>query len=420
MKKQVVPSEYSGIIAIPSSKSDGQRALLAAALAKGTSRLKNVGPSADEQSMLQAIRSLGAQIGDVGENTLEITGIAEFPTEIYLNLNESGLGSRLMTAVLAAHRGHFTLDGSGSLKERPMSFWVETLPQFGAKCEASAGKLPLKITGPMQGNTVQIDGSLSSQFLSGLLMALPLIPTESRLLVKGLNSTPYVQMTLDTLAKFGIAVSHQQYEQFVIAGNQHYLSTDYTVEGDWSSASYWLVAAALGQDIAVTGLSLASLQADKYLLQVFEKAQCILEFKGESIHVNGENRVPFEVDATHCPDLFPALVCLAAFTPGISTIHGLTRLKHKESDRGQTLQSEFGKLGIEIVLTGNVMHVHGQVHVSGGEVSAHNDHRIAMCLAIAGMFTESAVVIDGAEAVEKSYPAFWQDLAGLELNDFED
>jgi 3-phosphoshikimate 1-carboxyvinyltransferase len=420
MKKQVVPSEYSGTVRVPSSKSDGQRALLAAALAKGTSVLTNVGESADERAMLAAIQLLGANVSVSVDQAMSVEGITTFPMEISLNLGESGLGARLMAAVLAAHAGNFILDGSGSLKERPMDFWVDTLPKLGAGCMATKGKLPLVIAGPMKGGEAEIDGSLSSQFLSGLLMALPLVAGESRLQVRGLNSTPYVQMTLDTLAKFGIAVSHHNYETFVIPGNQHYLSTDYTVEGDWSAASYWLVAAALGQEIVVTGLSLASLQADKYLLKVFEQAQCILEFRGEGIHVNGENRIPFEADATHCPDLFPALVCLAAFTPGISKVEGLSRLTHKESDRGLTLQSEFGKLGVEIVLKGNAMHIHGQKHVNGGSVFSHNDHRIAMCLAIAGMFAESAVEIDGAEAVAKSYPAFWNDLDSLELNDFED
>jgi 3-phosphoshikimate 1-carboxyvinyltransferase len=420
MKKQVVPSEYSGTVRVPSSKSDGQRAVLAAALAKGISVLTNVGQSADEQAMLEAVQMLGANVTTSGEHTMSVEGMAAFPSEMSLNLGESGLGARLMAAVLAAHAGNFILDGSGSLKERPMDFWVDNLPKLGAGCMAAKGKLPLVISGPMKGGAAEIDGSLSSQFLSGLLMALPLVTTESRLQVRGLNSTPYVQMTLDTLAKFGISVSHHAYEQFVIPGNQHYLSTDYTVEGDWSAASYWLVAAALGQEIVVTGLSLASLQADKHLLKVFEQAQCILEFRGNGMHVNGENRMPFETDATHCPDLFPALACLAAFTPGVSKIDGLSRLKHKESNRGLTLQSEFGKLGVEIVLDGNTMYIHGQTHVNGGSVFSHNDHRIAMCLAIAGMFAESAVEIDGAEAVAKSYPAFWDDLDSLELNDFED
>lgn len=415
MQKIIHPQPYTGTIHIPSSKSDGQRALLAAALAKGESVLHNAGNSKDEKAVLETIQLLGATVERLGDRQLKIKGIQHFPSEAQLDLHESGLGIRLVTSICAAHEGKFTITGSGSLAQRPMHFFEETLPQLGVKIQSAGGFIPLEIEGPMQGSEVVLDGSLSSQYLSGLLMALPLLKTESRLEVQDLKSIPYVQMTLNTLAQFGIDIQHYGFEQFVISGNQKYLSTEYTIEGDWSSASYWLVASALGQQISVSGLSLTSLQADKAILEVFEKANCMLEFHEDSIQVNGENRQPFVFDATHCPDLFPALVTFASLCDGRSDIKGVHRLAHKESNRGEVLKAEFEKLGVNIVLNDDVMHIYGKTSIEGGKVSANNDHRIAMCLAIAGMFADAPVEIDGAESVEKSYLDFWGDLANLQV-----
>jgi 3-phosphoshikimate 1-carboxyvinyltransferase len=241
------------------------------------------------------------------------------------------------------------------------------------------------------------------------------LQTESRLTVHELKSIPYVQMTLNTLAQFGISIQHHQFEQFVVAGNQRYIATNYLIEGDWSAASYWLVAAALGQSIVVEGLSLQSLQADKSILTAFENANCAVLYTENGISIDGRNRIPFQFDATHCPDLFPALVTFAALCEGRSDIQGLKRLKHKESDRGEALQTEFEKLGVQLVLdeTTDTIHVYGKKTIEGATVGSHNDHRIAMCLAIAGMFADAAVEIEGAEAVAKSYPRFWDDLQSL-------
>lgn len=416
MKKHIHPNSYSGTIHIPSSKSDGQRALLAAALAKGESFLHNAGNSNDETAMQEAIQVLGAKVEMLEERELKITGIERFPENAELDMHESGLGIRLITSVCAAHKGEFTLTGSGSLRKRPMDFFEKTLPEFGVEIKTTNGFVPFSLTGPMQGSQVILDGSQSSQYLSGLLMALPLLSTESRLEVQNLKSVPYVQMTLNTLAQFGIDIRHANFEQFVIAENQHYLATEYTIEGDWSSASYWLVASALGQEIAVSGLSLQSLQADKAILHAFENANCVVEFDGDNVSIDGTERTPFVFDATHCPDLFPALVTLASLCDGRSDIKGVHRLLHKESNRGEVLKAEFEKLGVNIVLNDDTMHIYGKTSIEGGTVSANNDHRIAMCLAIAGMFADTAVEIDEAESVAKSYLDFWSDLEKLQVH----
>ncbi len=413
MKKVIQPGKRFGTIAIPASKSDGQRALLAAALSKGESKLINLGESKDELAMLSAIKNLGAKVKQLDESTFVVKGIQTFPKEAELNMGESGLGIRLITSVCAAHQGVYMIYGKGSLEKRPLTFFEDTLPLFNACISSNAGLIPLEIIGPMRGSSVELDGSQSSQYISGMMMALPLLKEDSRIHVTNLNSLPYLQMTLDTLNKFGIEVSHQNYEDFIVRGNQNYIPTTYSIESDWSSASYWLVASALGYNIQLTGLSMTSLQADKNILEAFEAANCLVEFRENKIRINGKNRKPFKFDATHCPDLFPALATFASLCDGKSEIKGVSRLTHKESNRGIVLHEEFANIGVVIILDGDIMHIHGKNSIEGGKVNSHNDHRIAMCFAIAGLFSDDEIEINGAEAVAKSYPTFWVDLEGL-------
>jgi len=412
MLQQVYPGKYNLNIQVPASKSDGQRALLAAALAKGTSYIHQLGNSKDELAMLRCIEQLGAKTS-WNEEVLEVEGLSRFPNEIALNCGESGLTSRLLIAVCAMYPGNFSISGEGSLLQRSMDFYVDLFNEQQLTFTFSENNtLPLHVRGGIKAGEIVVDGSQSSQYISGLLMGLPLLASDSVLVVENGVSLPYIQMTLNTLTSFGILVKQLE-NRYYIQGNQTYQPTTYTVEGDWSSASYWLVASALGQDIQVKGLSLESLQADKAILDAFEKANCIVENTENGIQIHGTQRKSFEFDATHCPDLFPALATFASLIPGISNIKGVHRLQNKESDRGKVLQTEFKKLGVRIDLKDDVMHIHGQSSISGGTISANNDHRIAMCFGILGMFTESPVFIEGAEAVAKSYPDFWEEVINV-------
>jgi len=412
MEKTVDPSPRTGKIAIPASKSDGQRAYLAAGLANGTSVISGAGSSDDERAMLSAIQTLGARIDRSGDDLI-IEGIPRFPATAIISAGESGLGIRLLGMVCAAHPGYFTLTGTGSLVSRPMDFFEKVVPEFGGTCSAEHGTLPLRIQQPMKGGEVEVDGSLSSQFISGLLMALPLTETNSILVVNDLKSSPYVEMTLQTLKAFGISIAHENLQRFTINGKQRYRPATYRVDADWSSASCWLVASALGHDITVTGLQLSSLQADKALLGFLLAANCKIVRSEAGILVDGSGRSAFSVDATHCPDLFPALATLAAFCKGTSVIRGVPRLEHKESNRALTLQSEFKKLGVKIDLSADDMTIYGTGAIKGGTVHSHRDHRIAMCMAVAGLSAESSITVIDAEAVSKSYPEFWDVLAAL-------
>ena len=409
----IQPKPRKGVISVPPSKSDAQRALLCAALAKGESDIYSVGNSQDEQAMLQAIIDLGACVTPHENGNYTIVGIHEFPKNVAIHAHESGLAARLLIAVCAAGEERITITGSGSLISRTMKFYGDVLPQFGVQLSEFTDHLPITVQGPMTGKKIEIDGSISSQFISGLLLSLPLARGISRLKIKNLVSRPYVDMTLKTLHAFGIEIEKVDKDMYSISGCQQFIPTNYSIEGDWSAASCWLTAAALGADLTIQGLSSSSAQADKQILTALMSAGCSVHVTSEGIRVNGTNKHPFEFDASDCPDLFPALVTLAAYIPGKSILHGAHRLIHKESNRAQALILEFLKLGITIEHLGNALHIHGKSTIKGGEVQAHNDHRIAMSLGICGLFSQDPIVIHGSESVGKSYPRFWEDLDAL-------
>ena len=406
MKQVIRPGLISGTIQIPASKSDSQRAILCAALADGVSVLTGIGTSDDEQAMLKAIVEMGATIKHVSDSGVEITGIKNLPGNTHLSAGESGLGLRLLTCVAASFEQKVILTGKGSLLSRPMSFFDEVLPQFGCTVSTNKGLLPLEVHGPLVGNSIEVDGSVSSQFISGLLMALPRSGKSSALTVIDMKSGPYIEMTMSTLKQFGIGIEKEN-NVFKIGGNQSYKATEYAIEKDWSSASYWLVAAALGHPVAVSGLSMRSLQADKALLGALMNAGCKILFEGQEIRIDGSEIRAFEFDATDCPDLFPALVVLAAKCTGVSLLKGVRRLIHKESNRGIALQTEFGKMGLKIDLEDDLMKVYGTGKLRGAEVYSHHDHRIAMCLGIAASIADGETILLNAYSVSKSYPDFW-------------
>ncbi len=411
MEKDIKGVELSGKVVIPPSKSDGQRAILCAGLSAGKSIIYNVGQSNDELAMIRNIQQFGAKV-EIRENEIEVDGSINFPQNVEFNCGESGLGLRLMTSICSVFEGKHTLTGEGSILNRSQSFFNEEFPKMGLEVESNNGFLPITLNGHLNPGIYKVDGSQSSQYISGLLMALPLLKSDSELIIEDLKSKPYIDMTLSTLASFGIEIRIEG-NKYIIQGNQFYTPTNYKVENDWSSASCWLAAAALGQKIELSGLSISSKQADVAMLDALYAANCNVEFLVDSIRVDGENRRAFTFDATDCPDLFPALVVLALGCSGKSTVKGVRRLKNKESDRGTVLQREFNKLGIKIELLDDEMHIFGGTLLKRADVDSHNDHRIAMCLGITGTLIEEGITIHGAEAVAKSYPSFWDDFNEL-------
>ena len=413
MKKTVHPSPVRGVLNAPASKSYAQRAIAAALLAEGESLLRNLDLCNDTAAALDAAVRLGAAAERADDRTYRIRGGLN-PRSGTLDIGESGLATRLFTPVAALCDRPLTITGHGSILKRPVAMMEGPLKRLGAAVETSDGCLPIRVCGPLQGGETEVDGSLSSQFLTGLLMALPLAPRDSVLRVDRLNSKPYIDMTLDVLGAFGVRVENDRHREFRIPGRQHYRAGTYSVEGDWSGASCLLVAGAVAGNVVVKNLNLFSLQADVAIVSALERAGAgLMAGGGNTYTVTRRELRGFEFDATDCPDLFPALVALAANCAGNTVLRGTRRLTNKESDRAKTLADVFGRLGIRVDISQeDTMVVFGGT-IRGGEISSHNDHRIAMAGAVAALNAEGPVTIEGAEAVEKSYPAFWDDFALL-------
>ena len=281
--------------------------------------------------------------------------------------------------------------------------------------------MPIQIQGPLQPKNITIDGSLSSQFLTGLLMAYGKAATEPVTInVINLKSKPYIDLTLQVMKDFGYEIINNNYESFLISPVNSKLPTEmqYTVEGDWSGGAFLLVAGAIAGNITVSGLDTYSTQADKAILQALVDCGSTISIQEKQIDialpsVGAEGLKPFHFNATDCPDLFPPLVALAAYCNGTSVIEGVSRLAHKESDRGVTLQEEFGKMGIEIILQYDLMLVKGGTGINSATVHSHHDHRIAMACAVAGLKASGEIIIEEAEAINKSYPNFYEHLKQL-------
>ena len=390
----------------PASKSYAQRALFAATLAENPSLLVNLGNSNDVLHIQNIVQQLGAEIEPVSNGIKIHPGKAAIQRK--LDCGESGLGIRLTTSIASTFGGDFEIIGHGSLTERPMSDFETFLPALQVKFKSDNGYLPLTISGKIQGGEVTLDGSMSSQFLSGILMALPLADSDSVITVTNLNSKPYVAMTLSLMSAFGISVKNDRYQTFSIKGNQTYKSPEtYKVESDWSGAAFWIVYGCIANPIMITGLNQKSSQADRAIMLVLEMTGANFQWQNDNLIIQPNNLKPFNFNATDCPDLFPILATLAASIYGTSKIEGIGRLTHKESNRSKAIQEEFSKLGLSIELQEDTMIINGKGKLKSGAVSSRNDHRMAMSLAIAATLTEAGIVISEAESVNKSYPEFW-------------
>jgi 3-phosphoshikimate 1-carboxyvinyltransferase len=285
----------------------------------------------------------------------------------------------------------------------------EPLRDLGVEVSTQKGFLPVKVKGPYSAGFTFVDGSQSSQFLTGLLMSLPLAEEDSEIVVDHLKSTPYVDMTLKLMRDFGVGAKHFDHRIFEVKGQQNYQSRDYYVEGDWSGVAFLLVAGAIGGEVKVTGIDLESAQADIQVLEALEMAGAKLERGEDTVKVSSADLSAFEMDITDCPDLAPPLVCLAANCKGITRLKGAKRLLIKESNRAKTLQEEFEKLGIKIELKEDELLITGG-KVKSGNVYSHRDHRIAMAGAVAAIKADGPVFIEHSECVSKSWPGFFKDL----------
>jgi len=413
----VHPSHINGTLRAPRSKSDMQRATAAALLHNGRTVIKDPGRSNDDLAALEVIQKLGATVLDKGEYiNIESRGVN--PSNNEINCGESGLGVRMFTPIAALSSNELLVAGSGSLLKRPMNFFDDIFPLLGIKIQSNEGKLPMKIHGPLQPSNIEVDGSLSSQFLTGLLMAYAASDASGvTITVNDLKSKPYIDMTLRVIKSFGMKLPLvKNYREFIFENSHHdYSENDitYAVEGDWSGAAFLFVAGAIANEIRVEGMREDSVQADKKILEAIKDAGAKIIYADGVYKITPSILNAFEFDATECPDLFPPLVALAAYCKGITKIKGANRLTHKESNRALTLQDVFGRMGIEIELKDDWMFVHGGSPLQPATVHSHHDHRIAMAAAVAALKATGPIVIEEAEAINKSYPAFYNDVISL-------
>jgi 3-phosphoshikimate 1-carboxyvinyltransferase len=410
MNKTIKKSEISGELVAPTSKSALQRIIVAAMLARGKSIIHYESMCEDALAIAEVAKKLGAKV-NLSEKKIEIDGGLRSPEE-KISVGESGLGLRMLSPILAATGFPFEISGRGSLLNRPVEFVADALRLAGTKAECTNGNLPLKIQGPVSASRILIDGNHGSQLLTGFLMAAPLLDRVVEINVSNLKSKPYIDLTINILKDFGIDIQQTNYEVFSIKKGQNYRPINTTAEGDWSGAAFPLVAAAIAGKICIKGLNPESAQGDKAVLDALYKCGAIVQISDEFITIENNDLKAFDFDATDTPDLFPPLVALAVSCNGKSTIKGVSRLKHKESDRGMSLQQEFAKMGAQIRLEGDVMKIDG-CRLEGTKVFSHHDHRIAMALAVAGMNATGETIIENAEAVGKSWPEFYDQFEAL-------
>lgn len=406
MDLTVYPSQISGVVTASSSKSHMLRAIVAGMLAGGRSVISNPSFCDDAKATLSVAVDLGAEV-KVEKNRVIISGGFD-PVKNTLNCGESGLGLRMFSAVAALSGKEITLVGQGTLKSRSVAMIEKPLTDLGVRVTSKQGKLPVSVCGPLTGGKTIVDGSLSSQFLTGLLMALPLAEKDSELIVNNLKSRFYIDLTLKVLKDFGIEISNNGYKHFIIPGGQVFIPREYEIEGDWSGAAFLLVAGAIGGEVEIRNLDINSSQADRRILDVLEQFGARINKSNNVIQVTKAEMKPFNFDATDSPDLFPPLVVLASHAKGKSRIKGVSRLTGKESNRAEALVEEFTKVGIKIKTDGDDMIIHGG-GVTGGTINSRNDHRIAMAAAISGVGAGGNINIQGYECINKSYPDFFID-----------
>jgi 3-phosphoshikimate 1-carboxyvinyltransferase len=402
-----------------------QRACALALLSDGETTILNPGKSNDDRAAIDIIQKLGATVAiNTSASSVEELKIKNENAATIahtLNCGESGLGLRMFAPIAALSSNEIIITGEGSLLKRPMHFFDEIFPQLGVSVQSNNGYLPIKIKGPLRPIDIMIDGSLSSQFLTGLLMAYGKAATKPvTITVQNLKSKPYIDLTLQMMKQLGYEVVNNNYESFTIKPQTaNHKPQTYTVEGDWSGAAFLLVAAAIAGHVTISGLDIHSAQADKAILKALKDCGADISIEEKEVIINSPpaggdgGGKAFHFDATDCPDLFPPLVALASYCNGISVIEGAGRLSHKESNRALTLQEEFNKMGVEINLKDDKMMITGGKRLNGATVHSHHDHRIAMACAVAALKANGSVLIENADAVNKSYPGFYDDLKML-------
>jgi 3-phosphoshikimate 1-carboxyvinyltransferase len=405
-------SGVGGTVRAPPSKSYTHRAFIIASLANGESVIENPLMAGDTLSTLNAMRAFGIEIEEKENIIIKGCGgkLTTPPSEI--DCGNSGTTIRLVSGV-AALDGAVTLTGDESVRNRPMQPLLDALEQLGVKTSSDDGTPPVVIEGGgIEGGVVEIRGDMSSQFISSLLIAAPYAKKDTKIkITTPLKSKPYVDMTLDIMGKFGVKAVGD-YETFAIKAGQKYIGTKYQVEGDFSSASYFLALAALtGSEITVQNLNLKSKQADRIIIDILRNMGAEVKVNDNKVTVKGNTLKGIEVDLQDAPDLLPTVAALGCRAEGVTEIKNVGHARYKETDRLAACTKEFNKFGAKVNEYKDGMSIKGTEKLAGGEVKSYKDHRMAMALSILGSYAEGETVIDNVECVSISFPEFFGELS---------
>ena len=403
------PKKLKGTVDIPPSKSLSHRAIIAASLSEEESVISNVMFSKDILATIEGMKALGAKI-EIEGNTLRIKGSKVKRAVNVIDANESGSTLRFLIPIALVNSEPIEFIGHNHLVNRPLDSYFEIFDNLRIKyIHPKDAYLPLRTSGGLTSGVYEVKGNISSQFITGLLFALPLIEGNSTIKIIGpLESKGYVDLTLDILSKFGISIINQNYETFEIKGNQSYRGYNYTVEGDYSQTAFFLIAGAMGADIKLKGMNQESYQGDKKIVDDIKALGGNVKFDENLLCCLPSQTKGATIDFSQSPDLGPALTVLASVSLGVSNFVHVSRLRIKECDRVTCMKEELEKLGARIDEEPDSMMIHGVSKLHGGIVDSHNDHRVAMALAMASLKMDENLTILNAECVSKSYPNFWK------------
>ena len=421
-------ARIEGEIQLPGSKSLSNRALLLAALSPTETKLQNLLRSEDTERMVDALTQLGVSIS-LSDDWQKCTvrgnnGIFSEPNDTQFFLGNAGTAIRPLTSILALMRGEFIVDGDKYMRERPITHLVDALRELGARISylGTEGCPPIKVTGGyIKGGKVNVRGDISSQYLTSLLLSLPLAENDSEITVIGEQvSKPYIDLTLDIMEKFGVTAHHENHQKFTLSGRQTYKSPDsYLIEGDASSASYFFAAAAiLGGTVRVNGLGSDSVQGDIDFLDVIEKMGAVVNRSDEWIEVSRDKLVGIDMDLNHIPDAAMTIASMALFAEGRTTIRNIYNWRVKETDRMFAMSTELRKLGATVETGDDFIIIDPPNKINSCAIDTYGDHRIAMAFSLASL-SDASITINNPECTAKTFPNYFNVFASICQNEVE-
>jgi len=424
MTQKLLPKVNSveGEINLPGSKSLSNRALLLAALAPGQTTLLNLLRSEDTQRMVEALTQLGVSLTMNDDWSRCVVsghdGLFQAPNEHKFFLGNAGTAIRPLTSILAMMQGNFIVDGDQYMRERPINHLVEALKQLGASFEylGEENCPPLRVIGgSIRGGKVDIKGDISSQYLTSLLLALPLAPKDSEVSVIGEQvSKPYLDLTLDIMSKFGVNARHENHQYFTIPGGQSYQSPGtYLIEGDASSASYFFAAAAIaGGTVRVNGIGSNSVQGDIEFLDAIEAMGAVVSRRSDSVEVSGGALKGIDMDLNHIPDAAMTIAAMALFAEGTTIIRNIYNWRVKETDRMFAMATELRKLGATVEAGHDYIVIEPPEKIQSASIDTYGDHRIAMCFSLASL-SDAEITINNPEVTAKTFPDYFDVFASI-------